>query len=110
MSATATSTTDLDKTIGETARIGRFFVEVVRDEMVPEPLVSFMLQDGREFGSIRLTTAMDPIVVDLYESAMWRLGLPLNFDVDDYCLNKHELFVLRTWTNDIVERCSDTNA
>lgn len=89
------------KAIGQTATIGRFGVEVIEDGLglAGEPLVEFRTTGGDAFGSIRLSTAKAPVAVDLYESAMWRLGLPISFDVSDYCLTKDEMEELQAWAN-----------
>lgn len=88
------------KAIGQTAAIGRFIAKVIEDQggYAGEPLVAFQDTKGRTFGDIRLSTAKDPIAVDLYESAMWRLNL-LNCNAGDYCLTPGELSQLREWAN-----------
>ena len=95
-----TSKTGTMTTPDKTARIGRFVANISSSDFCDEPIVSFATSDGRVFGDIRLSTAKDPVVVDLYESAMWRLGL-LSFDTSDYCLNDGELAELRAWANSV---------
>lgn len=94
-------TMNTSKVIGKTATIGRFLVQVTENLTTGEPLVAFKTSEGRTFGSIRLATAMKAVVVDLYESAEWRLGLPLVFDIRDYCLTDTEVAELRGWANGI---------
>lgn len=89
--------------IGKEATIGRFRAKVVEDAggLAGEPLVEFSTADGRAFGSIRLSTARNPIAVDLYEGAAMRLDLPLSFDVSGYCLDAGEMGALREWANSL---------
>lgn len=95
------ATTNDFKAIGKTARIGRFTAEVIDDAYAGEPLVEFKTEDGRAFGSIRISAAKSPVAVDLYESAEVRLGLPLAFDISDYCLTDTEMGELAEWANAI---------
>lgn len=85
----------------KTARIGRFVATINESDFCDEPIVEFAGNDGRVFGDVRLSTAKDPVAIDLYESAMWRLGLPTHFDVSDYCLTTDEMAELKEWANDI---------
>ena len=78
-------------------RVGRFLIRLGESPYVDEPIVEFMTLDGRQFGSVRLSTAREAIVIDLYESAGPMLGLPLSYDVNDWCLNSAELAELREW-------------
>lgn len=98
---TAKNTKANDMTATETTRIGRFTAIARHTELCDEPVVEFAGDDGRVFGDIRLSTAKNPVVVDLYESAMWRLCLPLHFDVTDYCLTDEEMAELKEWANGI---------
>lgn len=84
-----------------TTRIGRFLVCLGESPYADEPIVEFMTLDGRRFGSIRLSTAREAVVVDLYEGAIPTLGLSRSYDVNDWCLDDDELTELREWARGI---------
>lgn len=91
-------------TLGQATRIGRFQVETTTLGTDGRTYVAFAVvgEDGVPgpvFGEISLEAACMTPVVDLYESAGYRLGrgpVPPS-EVDRYCLDADELADLHEW-------------
>lgn len=93
-----------------TGTIGRFRVEVTTLGKDDRLYVSFAIIEedgtvGPVFGEISLEAACMTPVVDLYESAEYRLGLGLMpaADISKYCLDHDEIEELHKWATAVSE-------